>query len=78
MAARIPSKTRHLAEDAIDIIVNINSDGPKYQHADAVNAEVALLEAHINGGNMSQEDKARAYDTIAQIREGKRSFGKTV
>lgn len=77
MAARIPSKTSHLAEDAIDIIVNINSDGPKHQHADAVNAEVALLEAHIKGGNMSQEDEARAYDTIAQIREGNRSFGKT-
>lgn len=64
-----------LANAAVTIIESINSTAQKHTMADAREAEVDLLLHHIKSGKMSDEEIARAQDTISMINTGRRSFG---
>lgn len=62
------------ATRAVSIICNINSSAPRHKLADAREAEVDLIQRHIDAG-MTPEDEARALKTIKMINRGHRRFG---
>jgi ABC-type molybdenum transport system ATPase subunit/photorepair protein PhrA len=66
--------TRSLANTAVNIIVSANSSAQDYTEADARAADIDLLIAHMESGQMDEATRVRASRTLRQLSKGQRRY----
>lgn len=74
--SKLEKQTRNLASKAIDTAVRHLNVPDEVSYGDAVNADIQLLQAHLQGGKMDPDSARRAEKTIFMLRRGAREFGR--